>query len=79
MAPSGNQFFSARIVNRRNISEELVVVHVDPGGDFSFTPGQYATLGVVTPEKHYERAYSIASAPHEKSWNFSSNWCRKAS
>jgi ferredoxin--NADP+ reductase len=70
MAPSGNQFFSARIVNRRNISEELVVVHVDPGGDFSFTPGQYATLGVVTPEKHYERAYSIASAPHEKFMEF---------
>jgi len=66
MAASGNQFYSARIVERRNISADLLVVQVDPGGDFPFAPGQYATLGVVTPEKHYERAYSIASAPHEK-------------
>jgi ferredoxin--NADP+ reductase len=66
MPLNGNQFYSARIVERRNISDDLVVVQVDPGGDFRFAPGQYATLGVVTPEKHFERAYSIASAPHEK-------------
>ena len=66
MPPSASQFFSARIVERRNISSDLLVVQVDPGGDFRYAPGQYATLGVVTPEKHYERAYSIASAPHEK-------------
>jgi ferredoxin--NADP+ reductase len=70
MPPSGNQFYSARIVERRNISDDLVVVQVDPGGDFRYAPGQYATLGVVTPEKHYERAYSIASAPHEKFLEF---------
>jgi ferredoxin--NADP+ reductase len=66
MPSSANQFFSARIVERRNISADLLVVQVDPGGDFRYAPGQYATLGVVTPEKHYERAYSIASAPHER-------------
>lgn len=66
MTTAGKQFYSARIVERRNISSDLLVMHVDPGGEFDFTPGQYATLGVVTPEKHYERAYSIASAPHEK-------------
>jgi ferredoxin/flavodoxin---NADP+ reductase len=66
MPSTGNQFYSARIVDRRNISPDLLVMHVDPGGEFAFAPGQYATLGVVTPEKHYERAYSIASAPHEK-------------
>jgi ferredoxin--NADP+ reductase len=41
-------------------------MQVDPGGEFPFVPGQYATLGVIAPEKHYERAYSIVSAPHEK-------------
>lgn len=66
MPSNGKQFYSARIVERRTISEELLVMHVDPGGEFAFTPGQYATLGVLTPEKHYERAYSIASAPHER-------------
>ena len=70
MPATGNQFYSARIVERRNISDELVVVQVEPGGDFRFAPGQYATLGVVTPEKHYERAYSIASAPHERLMEF---------
>jgi ferredoxin--NADP+ reductase len=66
MSSKSNQFYSARIVDRRNISSDLIVMHLDPGGEFAFTPGQYATLGVVTPEKHYERAYSIASAPHER-------------
>ena len=70
MLSTGNKFYNARIVERRNISADLVVVQVDPGGDFRFAPGQYATLGVVTPEKHYERAYSIASAPHEKLMEF---------
>ena len=66
MATIGKQFYSARIIERRDISSDLLVMHVDPGGEFAFAPGQYATLGVVTPEKHYERAYSIASAPHQR-------------
>src|SRR4029077_17447201 len=70
MLSTGNKFYTARIVERRNISDDLVVVQVDPGGDFRFAPGQYATLGVVTTEKHYERAYSIVSAPHEKLLEF---------
>jgi ferredoxin/flavodoxin---NADP+ reductase len=66
MPLSENQFYCARIVERLEIANDLLVVQVDPGGEFRYTPGQYATLGVVTPEKHYERAYSIASAPHER-------------
>jgi ferredoxin/flavodoxin---NADP+ reductase len=65
-----DKFYSARIVERRNISDDLLVMQLDPGGDFQFVPGQYATLGVLTPEKHHERAYSIASAPHEKFMEF---------
>ena len=70
MPPPGDEFYYARIVERRDISEGLLVVQVDPGGDFSFVPGQYATLGVFAPGKHYERAYSIVSAPHERFMEF---------
>jgi ferredoxin--NADP+ reductase len=70
MNPSTNKFYSARIVERRDIADDLWVIRVDPGGEFRFVAGQYATLGVVAPEKHYERAYSIASAPHEKLLEF---------
>ncbi len=70
MSPGGDKFYSARIVERRDISNDLWVIRVDPGGEYHYEPGQYATLGVVTPEKHYERAYSIVSAPHEKFLEF---------
>src|ERR1700694_2190390 len=70
MAPSNDKFYRARIMERRDISDDLWAIRVDPGGEYSFLPGQYATLGVVTPEKHYERAYSIVSAPHERFLEF---------
>jgi ferredoxin--NADP+ reductase len=70
MPPSSDKFYRARIIERRDISDDLWAIRVDPGGEYSFVPGQYATLGVVTPEKHYERAYSIVSAPHEKLLEF---------
>src|ERR1700674_667485 len=70
MPPSGDKFYSARIVERRDLSDDLWVIRVDPGGEFQFLAGQYATLGVVTPEKRFERPYSIVSAPHEKFLEF---------
>src|SRR5216684_1285605 len=70
MTPSSDKYFCARIIERRDISADLWVIRVDPGGEYSFVPGQYSTLGVVTPEKHYERAYSIVSAPQEKLLEF---------
>ncbi len=70
MAPTISKFYSARILERRDISKDLWAVRVDPGGEFAYRSGQYATLGVVTPEKHYERPYSIVSAPHEKYLEF---------
>jgi ferredoxin--NADP+ reductase len=70
MAPSIEKYYSARIIERRDLSDDLWVIRVDPGGEYSYIPGQYATLGVVAPEKHYERAYSIVSAPHEKFLEF---------
>jgi len=70
MIPSDNKFYSARILERRDLSEDLWVIRVDPGGEFPYLAGQYATLGVVTPEKRYERPYSIVSSPHEKFLEF---------
>jgi ferredoxin--NADP+ reductase len=70
MPPSSDKFYSAQIIERRDISDDLWVIRVNPGAEYDFVPGQYATLGVITPEKHYERAYSIVSAPHEKFLEF---------
>lgn len=68
--PINATFRSARIVERRDLSDDLWVIRVDPCGEFSYLAGQYATLGVATPEKHYERPYSIVSAPHEQCLEF---------
>jgi ferredoxin/flavodoxin---NADP+ reductase len=70
MPLSGGKFYSARILERRDISNDLWALRVDPGGEFPYRSGQYATLGVVTPEKHHERPYSIVSAPHESFLEF---------
>jgi ferredoxin/flavodoxin---NADP+ reductase len=59
------KFYRAQIVERKDFGDDLWIIRVSPGGEFTFKPGQYATLGVITPEKHIERAYSIVSAPHE--------------
>lgn len=56
-------FPKAYVVERRDITEDLMVIRLEPdeGGAFNFKPGQYCTLGLGP----IERAYSIASAPHE--------------
>ena len=56
-------FPRARLVERTDITEDLTVMKFEPeaGGSFNFKPGQYCTLGLGS----IERAYSIASAPHE--------------
>ena len=65
MQPFSKTHYSARILERRDISDALWIIRVDPGGEFTYIPGQYATLGVVSPAGHYERPYSIVSSPHE--------------
>ena len=52
----------ARLVERVDYTDDLMVIKLEPVGfDFNFKPGQYCTLGL----DGIERAYSIASAPHE--------------
>jgi ferredoxin--NADP+ reductase len=70
MAPSPDKHFLARIVERRDLSTDLWILRVDPGGAFEFRAGQYATLGVEHDGKRVERAYSIVSSPYEESLEF---------
>lgn len=65
MAPSPDKHYRARILERRDISPDLWILRIDPGGPFNFLAGQYATLGVEQDGKRIERAYSIVSSPYE--------------
>src|SRR5215470_19199719 len=60
-----DKHYVAKILERKDLSEDLWLIRVDPGGPFSFKAGQYATLGVDDGEKRIERAYSIVSSPYE--------------
>ena len=51
----------AELISRRDVTEDLMVIHLKPEVGFTFKPGQYCTLGLDA----IERAYSIVSAPHE--------------
>jgi ferredoxin--NADP+ reductase len=68
MAPAGDKHYEATVVARRDLSEDLWLVKVNPGGPFQFKAGQYATLGVDHDGKRIERAYSIVSSPYEQDW-----------
>lgn len=51
----------ARIVKRRDFTENLFVLWLEPEVEFSFKPGQYITIGAGG----IERPYSIVSAPYQ--------------
>jgi ferredoxin--NADP+ reductase len=52
---------SARIVERRDVTDDLWIIKLEPSVPFTFKPGQYCTIGV----EGIERPYSIVSAPEE--------------
>ena len=70
MALTADKFFTATVTSRREISHDLWAICVNPGGPFTFTAGQYATLGADGASGHVERAYSIVSSPHEPELEF---------
>ena len=70
VVPASDKHYTARILERRDLSEDLWVIRVDPGGPFQFKAGQYATLGVDHGDKRIERAYSIVSSPYEEGLEF---------
>ena len=55
-------FPTATLVERREMTEDLMVIKLEVSEKFDFKPGQYCTLGLGK----IERAYSIVSAPYEK-------------
>src|ERR1700683_444683 len=65
MRSAEEKFYRARIIHRDEFSAGLWKIRLDPGGPFDFAAGQFATLGVPTPEKLVERACPIVSAPYE--------------
>jgi ferredoxin--NADP+ reductase len=67
---SDHQFYRGRITRRVDFAPDLWSIRIDPGGEFKFRPGQYATLGVQSTDKRSERAYSIVSSPHENEVEF---------
>src|SRR5260370_27330573 len=67
MASSPDKHYQARILERRDLSPDLWIMRIDPGGPFEFRAAQYATLGVEREGKRIERAYSIVSSPYEDS------------
>ena len=70
MSSPDEKFYRARVTKRTDFAPDLWAIRVDPGGEFKFAPGQYATLGVDAPEKRRERPYSIVSSPYEPEIEF---------
>src|SRR5246500_3126198 len=70
MAFTDDKHYRAKITKRIDFAPELWMIRINPGAEFKFTPGQYATLGVEGEDKRSERPYSIASSPYEKEIEF---------
>jgi len=70
MTRSLDKHYQARILERRDVSKDLWILRVDPGGPFEYRAGQYATLGVEHDGVRTERAYSIVSSPYEDALEF---------
>ena len=63
---TAEKHYVARILERKDLADDLWLIKVDPGGPLSFKAGQYATLGVEHEGRRIERAYSIVSSPYEE-------------
>lgn len=59
------KFENAVLVERIDFTPELSVIRLAPQTPLPFKPGQFATLAVEESGRLLQRAYSIASAPHE--------------
>jgi ferredoxin--NADP+ reductase len=70
MTQAADKFLEVRITARDDFADDLWMIRVDPGTEFKFAAGQYATLGVRNETGLVERAYSIVSAPNEPELEF---------
>ena len=64
------KFYHAHVTNRLEFAPDLWSIRVQPGEHFNFTPGQFATLGLVIEGKRIERPYSMVSSPSENEVEF---------
>jgi ferredoxin--NADP+ reductase len=70
MSVADDKFHHAQVTRRVDFAPDLWMFRIRSGGEFTFTPGQYATLGVETDAKRIERPYSIVSSPSEDEIEF---------
>jgi len=70
MVVSAERFQKARIIYRKDHTDDLWSIRVRPEHPITFKPGQYATLGVEEGGKVVERSYTICSGPHEAEMEF---------
>jgi ferredoxin--NADP+ reductase len=70
MTVSSERFQRAKIIFRKDHTEDLWSIRVRPERPITFKPGQYATLGIEEEGKVVERDYSICSSPHEAEVEF---------
>lgn len=64
------KFYRVQITRRIDFAPDLWVFRIRSEGEFTFVPGQYATLAVDASGKRIERPYSIASSPWEDELEF---------
>ena len=67
---AADKYLDAKIVDRKQISPDLFLLHVEAAQQLPYLAGQYATLGVETEGKRIERPYSICSSPYERKLEF---------
>lgn len=65
-----SKYVSARVVSRREVSEDLWCSRIRIDAPFPFKSGQYATLALEDEEGVHERPYSIVSSPLEDEVEF---------
>jgi ferredoxin/flavodoxin---NADP+ reductase len=70
MISTDEKFYHARVARRIDFAHDLWSIRVQPGEHFDFTPGQFATLGLVVADKRIERPYTIVSSPLEDEVEF---------
>jgi ferredoxin--NADP+ reductase len=67
-----DKHYRTRITKRTDFAPDLWMIRIAfaSGAEFSFAPGQYATLGIERYGRRLERPYSIVSSPYEKELEF---------
>ena len=67
---ASDKYLIAKIVDRKEVAEDLFLLLIEPEQPLPYLAGQYATLGVEVNGKPVERPYSICSSPYESRLEF---------